>query len=161
MIENKSSDAIDVEYEVYDTNIYNFEVIKIININDINNIFIKFEKGIDFDTFIKHYRTISDDIVKRLSVLNTKNDIFIFIFNINNIGNIVCGYLRYNHFGALIKKFGKGKNRISFTHSIGAKLNLPLLNILSKLDFIIDKDGLYKNKFESIDSKYHISKEED
>ena len=126
---------------------------------DIMIMKIKFDSPVDFSEFIKNFYDISENVKKKLSVINSKNHQFTFEFDMKGMGKIVCACINNNFYTELIKKYGNGKERVYFKREIAEKLNVPFLPILSSIDFIIDSESLFKIKFESIDSKYHISKE--
>ena len=157
LIENEECDGF--SYEIKDENNFDFEITNLSQINNVSILSITFDKEIDYDTFLKNYDKIGGSILIKLSTICSKNENFIFKFNMKRIGEFICGYSRTDFFTSLINKFGNGKNRVSFNHKVGEKLKTPLLNYLSNLNYIIDIYGLFKIKFESIDSKYHISKE--
>ena len=149
----------DIEYEIHDYVKYEFTIDNMQKNNDITNLEISFEETMTFDIFTIHYKEIFEDIKHKLSVIGSGTSKFIVSFKIINIGLIHCAYIDTNYFSALIKKFGNGKKRVFFNHSVGEKINVPYLSFLSDLDFIIDLEGLYKINYEAIDNKYHISKE--
>ena len=163
LIDEKPID--DVEYEIHDYIKYEFtienmhKITRGVNSEDITKLEISFEETMTFDIFTIHYKEIFEDIKHKLSVIGSGTSKFIVSFKIINIGTIYCAYIDTNYFSALIKKFGNGKKRVFFNHSIGEKINVPYLSYLSDLDFIIDLEGLYKINYEAIDNKYHISKE--
>ena len=156
LIEEK---PLDVEYEIHDCIKYEFVINNMQKNNDLVNLEISFDETMTFDIFTIHYKEIFEDIKHKLSIIGSGTSKFIVSFEIINIGLIHCAYIDTNYFSALIKKFGNGKKRVFFNHSVGEKINVPYLSFLSDLDFIIDLEGLYKINYEAIDNKYHISKE--
>lgn len=149
-----------IEYEIHDDiKDYTFEILSMSEMNDIMIMKIKFDYPIDFSEFIKNFYDISENVKKKLSVINSKNHQFTFEFDMKDMGKIVCACINNNFYTNLIKKYGNGKDRVYFKREIAEKLNVPFLPILSGIDFIVDTESLFKIKFESIDSKYHISKE--
>lgn len=156
------NDAIEqIEYEIHDdTNKgYTFEILSMSEMYDIMIMKIKFDSPVDFSEFIKNFYDISENVKKKLSIINSKNHQFTFEFDMKGMGKIVCACINNNFYTELIKKYGNGKERVYFKREIAEKLNVPFLPILSGIDFIVDTESLFKIKFESIDSKYHISKE--
>ena len=155
------NDAIEqIEYEIHDdTKGYTFEILSMSEMYDIMIMKIKFDSPIDFSEFTKNFYDISENVKKKLSVINSKNHQFTFEFDMKGMGKIVCACINNNFYTELIKKYGNGKERVYFKREIAEKLNVPFLPILSGIDFIVDTESLFKIKFESIDSKYHISKE--
>ena len=157
LIEDRSNE---IQYEIHDDiENYEFEVLSMVEKFDILILKINFIDKMNFNIFVNHFFEIGESVKRKLSMLNSKNYKFTFEFDIENIGKVVCGYVSSDYYTALIKKFGNGKDRVSFNRSIAEKLNVPFIEILSNLDFIIDTESLFKIKFESIDSKYHLSKE--
>ena len=149
-----------IEYEIHDDiKDYSFEILSMSEMNDIMIMKIKFDYPIDFSEFTKNFYDISENVKKKLSVINSKNHQFTFEFDMKDMGKIVCACINNNFYTNLIKKYGNGKDRVYFKREIAEKLNVPFLPILSGIDFIVDTESLFKIKFESIDSKYHISKE--
>lgn len=149
-----------IEYEIHDDiKDYTFEILSMSEMHDIMIMKIKFDFPIDFSEFIKNFYDISENIRKKLSVINSKNHQFTFEFDMKDMGKIVCACINNNFYTNLLKKYGNGKDRVYFKREIAEKLNVPFLPILSGIDFIVDTESLFKIKFESIDSKYHISKE--
>ena len=149
-----------IEYEIHDDiKDYSFEILSMSEMNDIMIMKIKFDYPIDFSEFTKNFYDISENVKKKLSVINSKNHQFTFEFDMKDMGKIVCACINNNFYTNLIKKYGNGKDRVYFKREIAEKLNVPFLPILSGVDFIVDTESLFKIKFESIDSKYHISKE--
>ena len=149
-----------IEYEIHDDiKDYSFEILSMSEMNDIMIMKIKFDYPIDFSEFTKNFYDISENVKKKLSVINSKNHQFTFEFDMKDMGKIVCACINNNFYTNLLKKYGNGKNRVYFKREIAEKLNVPFLPILSGIDFIVDTESLFKIKFESIDSKYHISKE--
>ena len=149
-----------IEYEIRDDiKDYTFEIISMSEMHDIMIMKIKFDSPIDFSEFTKNFYDISENVRKKLSVINSKNHQFTFEFDMKDMGKIVCACINNNFYTELIKKYGNGKDRVYFKREIAEKLNVPFLPILSGIDFIVDTESLFKIKFESIDSKYHISKE--
>ena len=149
-----------IEYEICDDiKDYTFEILSMSEMHDIMIMKIKFDYPIDFSEFIKNFYDISENVKKKLSVINSKNHQFTFEFDMKDMGKIVCACINNNFYTNLIKKYGNGKDRVYFKREIAEKLNVPFLPILSGIDFIVDTESLFKIKFESIDSKYHISKE--
>jgi hypothetical protein len=149
-----------IEYEIHDDiKDYTFEILSMSEMNDIMIMKIKFDYPIDFSEFTKNFYDISENVKKKLSVINSKNHQFTFEFDMKDMGKIVCACINNNFYTNLIKKYGNGKDRVYFKREIAEKLNVPFLPILSGIDFIVDTESLFKIKFESIDSKYHISKE--
>ena len=149
-----------IEYEIHDDiKDYTFEILSMSEMHDIMIMKIKFDYPIDFSEFTKNFYDISENVKKKLSVINSKNHQFTFEFDMKDMGKIVCACINNNFYTNLIKKYGNGKDRVYFKREIAEKLNVPFLPILSGIDFIIDTESLFKIKFESIDSKYHISKE--
>ena len=155
------NDAIEqIEYEIHDdTKDYTFEILSMSEMYDIMIMKIKFDSPVDFSEFTKNFYDISENVKKKLSVINSKNHQFTFEFDMKGMGKIVCACINNNFYTELIKKYGNGKERVYFKREIAEKLNVPFLPILSGIDFIVDTESLFKIKFESIDSKYHISKE--
>jgi hypothetical protein len=152
--------SCDIEYEIHDDiKTYSFEISSMSEMNGIVIMKLSFDTEIDFTEFTNHFYDICENVKKKLSIINSKNNQFTFEFNMKNIGKIVCACVNNNFFTALMEKFGNGKDRIYFNRTIAEKLNVPFLHILSNIDFIVDTESLFKIKFESIDSKYHISKE--
>lgn len=149
-----------IEYEIHDDiKDYTFEILSMSEMHDIMIMKIKFDYPIDFSEFTKNFYDISENVKKKLSVINSKNHQFTFEFDMKDMGKIVCACINNNFYTNLIKKYGNGKDRVYFKREIAEKLNVPFLPILSGIDFIVDTESLFKIKFESIDSKYHISKE--
>ena len=149
-----------IEYEIHDDiKNYTFEILSMSEMYDIMIMKIKFDYPIDFSEFTKNFYDISENVKKKLSVINSKNHQFTFEFDMKDMGKIVCACINNNFYTNLIKKYGNGKDRVYFKREIAEKLNVPFLPILSGIDFIVDTESLFKIKFESIDSKYHISKE--
>ena len=148
-----------IEYEIHDIKDYTFEILSMSEMYNIMIMKIKFDFPIDFSEFIKNFYDISENIRKKLSVINSKNHQFTFEFDMKDMGKIVCACINNNFYTNLLKKYGNGKDRVYFKREIAEKLNVPFLPILSGIDFIVDTESLFKIKFESIDSKYHISKE--
>lgn len=149
-----------IEYEIHDDiKDYTFEILSMSEMYNIMIMKIKFDFPIDFSEFIKNFYDISENIRKKLSVINSKNHQFTFEFDMKDMGKIVCACINNNFYTNLLKKYGNGKDRVYFKREIAEKLNVPFLPILSGIDFIVDTESLFKIKFESIDSKYHISKE--
>ena len=149
-----------IEYEICDDiKNYTFEILSMSEMHDIMIMKIKFDSPVDFSEFTKNFYDISENVRKKLSVINSKNHQFTFEFDMKDIGKIVCACINNNFYTNLIKKYGNGKDRVYFKREIAEKLNVPFLPILSGIDFIVDTESLFKIKFESIDSKYHISKE--
>ena len=149
-----------IEYEIHDDiKDYTFEILSMSEMHDIMIMKIKFDYPIDFSEFIKNFYDISENVKKKLSVINSKNHQFTFEFDMKDMGKIVCACINNNFYTNLLKKYGNGKDRVYFKREIAEKLNVPFLPILSGIDFIVDTESLFKIKFESIDSKYHISKE--
>ena len=155
------NDAVEqIEYEIHDDiKDYTFEILSMSEMYNIMIMKIKFDFPIDFSEFIKNFYDISENIRKKLSVINSKNHQFTFEFDMKDMGKIVCACINNNFYTNLLKKYGNGKDRVYFKREIAEKLNVPFLQILSGIDFIVDTESLFKIKFESIDSKYHISKE--
>lgn len=155
------NDAVEqIEYEIHDDiKDYTFEILSMSEMYNIMIMKIKFDFPIDFSEFIKNFYDISENIRKKLSVINSKNHQFTFEFDMKDMGKIVCACINNNFYTNLLKKYGNGKDRVYFKREIAEKLNVPFLPILSGIDFIVDTESLFKIKFESIDSKYHISKE--
>lgn len=151
--------AEEIEYEIHDDIDYTFEILSMSEMYNIMIMKIKFDSPIDFSEFIKNFYYISENVKKKLSVVNSKNNQFTFEFDMKDMGKIVCACINNNFYTELLKKYGNGKERVYFKREIAEKLNVPFLPILSGIDFIIDTESLFKIKFESIDSKYHISKE--
>ena len=149
-----------IEYEIHDDiKDYTFEILSMSEMHDIMIMKIKFDYPIDFSEFTKNFYDISENVKKKLSVINSKNHQFTFEFDMKDMGKIVCACINNNFYTNLLKKYGNGKDRVYFKREIAEKLNVPFLPILSGIDFIVDTESLFKIKFESIDSKYHISKE--
>lgn len=150
-----------IEYEIRDDDIkdYTFEVLSMSEMHNIMIMKIKFDSPVDFSEFTKNFYDISENVKRKLSVINSKNHRFTFEFDMKDMGKIVCACINNNFYTELIKKYGNGKDRVYFKREIAEKLNVPFLPILSGVDFIVDTESLFKIKFESIDSKYHISKE--
>ena len=149
-----------IEYEVRDDiRDYTFEVLSMSEMYNIMIMKIKFDNPIDFSEFTKNFYDISENVRNKLSVINSKNYQFTFEFDMKDMGKIVCACIYNNFYTNLLKKYGNGKDRVYFKREIAEKLNVPFLPILSGIDFIVDTESLFKIKFESIDSKYHISKE--
>lgn len=149
-----------IEYEIHDdVKDYTFEILSMSEMYDIMIMKIKFDSPVDFSEFTKNFYDISENVKKKLSVINSKNHQFTFEFDMKGMGKIVCACINNNFYTELIKKYGNGKERVYFKREIAEKLNVPFLPILSGIDFIVDAESLFKIKFESIDSKYHISKE--
>jgi len=149
-----------IEYEICDDiKNYTFEILSMSEMHDIMIMKIKFDSPVDFSEFTKNFYDISENVRKKLSVINSKNHQFTFEFDMKDMGKIVCACINNNFYTELLKKYGNGKERIYFKREIAEKLNVPFLPILSGIDFIVDSESLFKIKFESIDSKYHISKE--
>lgn len=149
-----------IEYEICDDiKNYTFEILSMSEMHDIMIMKIKFDSPVDFSDFTKNFYDISENVKKKLSVINSKNHQFTFEFDMKDMGKIVCACINNNFYTELLKKYGNGKERVYFKREIAEKLNVPFLPILSGIDFIVDTESLFKIKFESIDSKYHISKE--
>ena len=149
-----------IEYEIHDDiKDYTFEILSMSEMYNIMIMKIKFDFPIDFTEFIKNFYDISENIRKKLSVINSKNHQFTFEFDMKDMGKIVCACINNNFYTNLLKKYGNGKDRVYFKREIAEKLNVPFLPILSGIDFIVVTESLFKIKFESIDSKYHISNE--
>lgn len=149
-----------IEYEICDDiKNYTFEILSMSEMHDIMIMKIKFDSPVDFSEFTKNFYDISENVRKKLSVINSKNHQFTFEFDMKDMGKIVCACINNNFYTELLKKYGNGKERVYFKREIAEKLNVPFLPILSGIDFIVDSESLFKIKFESIDSKYHISKE--
>lgn len=149
-----------IEYEICDDiKNYTFEILSMSEMHDIMIMKIKFDSPVDFSDFTKNFYDISENVKKKLSVINSKNHQFTFEFDMKDMGKIVCACINNNFYTNLVKKYGNGKERVYFKREIAEKLNVPFLPILSGIDFIVDTESLFKVKFESIDSKYHISKE--
>ena len=149
-----------IEYEIHDDiKDYTFEILSMSEMHDIMIMKVKFDYPIDFSEFTKNFYDISENVKKKLSVINSKNHQFTFEFDMKDMGKIVCACINNNFYTNLLKKYGNGKDRVYFKREIAEKLNVPFLPILSGIDFIVDTESLFKIKFESIDSKYHISKE--
>lgn len=150
----------EIEYEIHDDiKSYTFEITSMSEMYDIMIMKIKFDSPIDFSEFTNNFYDISENVKKKLSVINSRNHQFTFEFDMKDMGKIVCACVNNNFYTNLVKKYGNGKDRISFKREIAEKLNVPFLPILTGIDFIVDTESLFKIKFESIDSKYHISKE--
>ena len=125
------NDAIEqIEYEIHDdTKGYTFEILSMSEMYDIMIMKIKFDSPVDFSEFIKNFYDISENVKKKLSVINSKNHQFTFEFDMKGMGKIVCACINNNFYTELIKKYGNGKERVYFKREIAEKLNVPFLLI--------------------------------
>jgi len=152
-------DSTKIQYEIKDEPIYEVRFKNMRDIPDSIIVDVVLDKEIDLDKFTKDYRAISDSIKYKLSTISEKTDNFIFTIDLQNIGKISCMKISTNYYKRLLEKFGQGKDSVFFSQSVAEKLQVPFAEILNEIDFIIDLEILVSNRYDSLNSKYHIKKE--
>lgn len=151
-------DAQKIQYEVHDEKeLIQTSLNKLYNENGNIVLEVVFEYSIDKHFLKENYDIIVDSVKNLMSNVNKQTNEFIFIIKNGDFEDIKCGCIDSDYFSALINKFGKGKDFVIFSKEIGIKLEVPLINNLDKIDYIIGYNGFFKIEEDS-NKKFHLTK---